>query len=158
MDKQAEIARMYAEYEAEFPEVRSMTASELMERLDAERSDPEGREGPEGEGELVLVDVRPEAERRISMIPGAIPLDELEADPARYAEATIVTYCTVGYRSGLVARELQDRGYEVLNLHGSLLSWTHAGGELIDSEGTTDRVHVYGKRWDLAPEGYRTTW
>ena len=57
-----------------------------------------------------------------------------------------------------IVQKLQKEGVEIRNLEGSLLSWTHAGGELVDDAGPTERLHVYGKRWDLAPEGIETIW
>ena len=146
-EKKAEIDRMYAEYEAEFPEVLGIEATDLIERTSTEAAE-----------NLTLIDVRPIEERAVSIIPGAISLEDFERDPRAYDGSTLVTYCTVGYRSGLVAAELQERGFEVLNLKGSLLSWAHAGGELENAEGPTQQLHVYGRRWDLAPEGYETRW
>lgn len=150
-EKRAEIERMYTEAERDFPEVPDIGAADLMVRLDEARNEPPATG-------VVVVDVRPAAEREVSMIPGAIPIEEVERSPELYRESTLVTYCTVGYRSGIAARDLQERGFDVLNLRGSLLAWTHAGGELVDAEGPTNRLHVYGRRWDLAPAGYETTW
>jgi len=147
-EKKAEIDQMYADYETEFPTVASIDATELLER----------RSAADLAAPVTLIDVRPPEERQVSMIPGAIALEEFEENPEKYDASTLVTYCTVGYRSGLVAEELQERGFEVLNLRGSLLSWAHAGGDLENAEGPTQQLHVYGKRWDLAPEDYETQW
>ena len=47
----------------------------------------------------------------------------------------------------------------VQNLAGSMLAWTHADGELVDSDGNpTKRLHVFGKRWNLAADGYEGIW
>jgi len=148
-EKQAVIEEMYVEAEGNFPTVASISAEELVEKhrmMDA--ADPS----------IVLLDVRPDDERQVSMIPGAISIEAFETDAEQYRDATVVTYCTVGVRSGYFAQELQERGFDVLNLRGSLLSWAHEGGDLVDGEGPTRRMHVYGRRWDLAPESYETTW
>lgn len=139
------VEALYERYHREFPEVADITAGELLRRL--------------GEEALVLVDVRSAAEQAISRIPGAITREEFEANPPTPEEVTVVTYCTVGYRSGLYARELSRHGWQVRNLRGSLLAWTWAGGPLVDPAGLpTRRLHVYGGRWDLAAPGYETVW
>ncbi len=128
-----------------FPEVRSVQAAELVARMGGE--------------EWVLVDVREPEERAVSTLPGAVSAEAFETDPERWAGRPVVAYCTIGYRSGLWAKEMAQRGVEVLNLAGSLLAWTHAGGELVAPDGTpTRRLHVYGRRWNLAAEGYETVW
>ncbi len=136
------IDKMYATYRLAFPGVPGIDAQTLEARLRA------------GEP-LVLVDVRPKEERIVSTLPGAITREQLAADEASYRDRPIVTFCTIGARSGRYAATLRRRGWEVLNLEGSLLAWTHVGGPLVDSAGQpTRRVHVYGKRWALTAEGY----
>lgn len=140
-ERQQQIDEMYDGYAVAFQGVPSISASDLKRRLET------------GE-EVVLVDVRPLEERRVAILPGAIASESLQ--DARDRQKTVVVYCTIGARSGAYAKELQKRGYaEVLNLEGSLLSWTHVGGELVDLEGNpTKQVHVYGKKWNLVAEGY----
>lgn len=142
MQERRRIAEMYEGYKADFPGVPDITVEELLQ-LD---------------GDFVLVDVRSPRERTVSMIPGAISRRELEADPAAYEGRRVVTYCTVGYRSGIYAGELRRRGVDAVNLAGSLLAWTHAGQPLVDADGPTRRLHVYGPTWDLAADEYETTW
>ena len=100
----------------------------------------------------MLVDVRSDEERAVSTLPGAVSQEAFEATaPA----GPVVTYCTIGARSGEYADGLRKQGRDVRNLAGSLLAWTHAGGPLTDAEGEpTRRVHVYGKRWDLIHSDY----
>ena len=59
----------------------------------------------------------------------------LLTDPAAWAGRRVVTYCTVGYRSGLYAAELLGRGVEALNLAGSLIA-PRLGGDVAISHGT----------------------
>ncbi|MCA9490786.1 MAG: rhodanese-like domain-containing protein [Myxococcales bacterium] len=136
------IDAMYATYRKAFADVPEIDAATLRGRL--ERGD-----------DLLLVDVRPAEERDVATIPGAIADSAL--DPARDRGRTIVVFCTIGARSGAKAKELRDQGYsDVLNLEGSLLSWTHAGGPLVDREGrSTHQVHVYGPKWNLVADGYQ---
>jgi sodium/bile acid cotransporter 7 len=46
----------------------------------------------------------------------------------------------------------------MLNLRGGLLAWVHAGGKVYDANGETRRIHVYGRKWNLAPNGYDAVW
>ncbi len=108
--------------------------------------------------EIVLVDVRTPDEQVVSMIPGAITASEFEDNRRSYEAATVVTYCTIGGRSGRYAKGLVDAGMKAFNLRGAILAWTHAGGELIDTEGPTRRVHVHGRKFDLTADGYESVW
>ncbi len=143
-DKKVQIEQLYARSKRLFPEVADLTVEEL-DRL-RETTD------------ITLIDVRNPPEQEVSMIPGAVPAADFEADPGAYASTTLVTYCTVGHRSGLYAQRLQASGYKVFNLKGSILSWTHAGRDLVDAAGSTRRVHVAGPKWSLESEDYEPTW
>ena len=75
------------------------------------------------------------------------------------AGAEVIVYCTVGLRSGKTARQLRERGINALNLRGGILAWLAAGGALVDAQGApTNRVHVYGRRWNAVPEGFEAVW
>lgn len=143
-EKRERIEALYARSRRQFPEVPEMTVDELQARRDDE--------------ELVLVDVRQPQERAVSMIPGAIASEELEADPERFRDRKLVTYCTIGHRSGLYARRLQAAGFKVHNLKGSILAWTHTGEPLAGDGGETRSVHVGGPNWSLEAEGFDPVW
>jgi rhodanese-related sulfurtransferase len=105
-------------------------------------------------GAPIYVDVRSPAERAVSVIPGAITLDQLgsvyQAKPRE-----IVVYCTVGYRSGLAVRELRAKHLPARNLRGGILAWLAAGGTLNDSaQKPTHQVHVYAQHWAVVPPIY----
>lgn len=108
--------------------------------------------------EPVFVDVRSDEERAVSMLPGAIDKEAFEANREDYRNRPVVTYCTIGARSGLYAKKLQKDGYDVYNLRGSVLSWSHAGRTLEHDGQPTRRVHTYGHRWALLPEGYEAVY
>lgn len=143
--KRAAVEKMYAEYKKSFPEVPEVTVDELT--------------AMQADGNVVIVDGREPPERAVSMIPNAISKESFERDIERYRDSTIVTHCTIGYRSGKYAAELRKKGFNAFNLEGSILSWVHAGREVVDSQGRpTRRVHVYGEKWNLLPEGYEAEW
>ncbi len=103
-----------------------------------------------GDTNLILVDVRQENEQKVSMIPAALTPKELAI---RFRSGfppgkRIVTYCTIGYRSGIYAEQLQAKGLPVENLEGGILGWTHVSGPLVTKDSTgktvsTHLVHVY---------------
>jgi rhodanese-related sulfurtransferase len=141
----ARIDAMYQDYRKEFPGVNEVTPHGA---LDLQKSDG-----------AVLVDVRTPEEQAVSMLPGAITQADFEAARDQYRDKTIVTYCTIGARSGEYAEKLQADGMDVYNLKGSILAWTHAKLPLVDGEGhETHKIHTYGQEWDLAAEGYEATW
>lgn len=142
--KQQKIATMYDEYVREFPEVPGLTVSEFKQLRQ--------------QNDIIIVDVRTPEEQAVSIIPGAISQSLFEQNIDRYKNYPIVVYCTIGYRSGKYAQKLQEQGLNVFNLEGSLLAWSHIGGELVNSSGKTKQIHVFGKKWQLAANGYKPVW
>lgn len=136
------IASMYEEYRKEFPGIRELNVNELLKM--------------KSEKQIVLVDVRTDAERAVSIIPDAISEDEFNANRNRFQNLPVIAYCTIGYRSGLFAKRVTE--IQVYNLIGGVLAWANAGQEFSNANGPTRRVHVYGKKWNLLPEGYSAIW
>lgn len=126
------------------PKVAEISAAELVERQKHER--------------LAIVDVREPNERAVSMIPGAMTRTEFEARKDEFRDVPIVAYCTLGFRSGKYAAKLSDEGFDAYNLRGAILAWTHARQPLVDAQGETRRVHVYGRKWNLVASGYEGVW
>lgn len=143
--KQERVEELYQKYRRSFPGIQSLTVEELLELQKGSRA-------------VVLVDVREPREMEVSMIPGAIDASTFERDADSYRGAIVVPYCTVGYRSGRYTEKLQNQGWDARNLEGSILAWTLAGLPLEDAEGPTKNVHVYGRTWDLAAQGFSTVW
>ena len=142
-DKKDRIDRMYADYSKDFPAVEDIAPEKALE-LWKQHS-------------VVFLDTRKPEEMAVSMLPGAITKEQFLKQPQRYKDRMVVAYCTVGYRSGVFARDMAQNGIKMVNLAGSILGWIHAGGPVFDPQGRqTRRVHVFGDRWDLAPAGYET--
>ncbi|HVX60231.1 MAG TPA: rhodanese-like domain-containing protein [Pirellulales bacterium] len=138
------IDKMYAICRRMLPAAPEISPAELVERRRREK--------------IVVVDVRSPQERAVSMIPGAISREEFEAHQQDYREAPIVAYCTLGFRSGRYVAELRRKQFDASNLAGAILAWTHTGEPLVDAQGETRRVHVYGRRWNLVASGYKGVW
>jgi sodium/bile acid cotransporter 7 len=92
------------------------------------------------------------------MLPGAMSRTEFEARKDDFRNIPIVAYCTLGFRSGKFAAKLRGEGFDAYNLRGAILAWTHAGQPLVDAEGETRRVHVYGRKWNLVASEYEGVW
>ena len=143
-DKRRALDGMISQVSRRYPDVNTISAAALRERLPG--------------GDTVLVDVRSPAERAVSTLPGAITPEEFEEQLDEIGDCAVVAYCTVGARSSAYARRMGRRGVPVLNLEGSLLAWTHAGGDLASGSGETRKVHVFGPKWNLAADGYEGVW
>ena len=115
-----------------------------------------GRELPKAD--FVVVDVRTDAEVRVSVIPGAITKSQYENNKKRYDGLMVIPYCTVGGRSGAYAKQLVDNGVKVKNYKGSILQWIDAGLPLETLEGRpTNRVHTYSDRYSVPAKYERVT-
>lgn len=107
---------------------------------------PDVRQTNEVAGATVILDARSKAEFDVSHLPGARPFG-----PDIPKDAAIVVYCSVGYRSSQLARQLTHAGYtNVANLDGGIFQWANDGRPL---EGGR-KVHPYNAHWSryLNPE------
>jgi len=130
-----------AKIRSEFPDVPRISTEELAAWLnDSARKPP------------VLLDVRERAEFEVSHLRNA-----QQVQPSALASAiqlpkdqAIVTYCSVGYRSGGFAERLRQAGYtNVANLEGSIFQWANEGRLVFSGATPVKKVHPYGRTWGL---------
>lgn len=140
--KRHKIDEMYVEYKESFPEVEDLSAEEVLRLM--------------GRTKMVFVDVREPKEQAVSMLPGAITDREFLQNIESYKDHQVIGYCTISYRSGKLARKLQKKGIRMINLRGGILAWIHAGGQVYKDGKPVKKIHVYGKKWDLAPSDYES--
>ncbi len=114
----AEVEKVLDAYRERQQEFEKVSAEELRARL--------------LRGDVVLLDVRPEAEYRAGHLPGAvsIPLDELERRLSELpAERTVVAYCRGPYcvYADDALELLATRGWKVARLEEGVAEWQQAG-------------------------------
>ena len=141
-DKQIHVYKIYDDYRKDFPTVKDIYPFRALELLD--------------EGKIVFVDVREEKEMEVSTLPNAVSRNEFLDNQAAYEKFTIVTYCTIGFRSGKFAEEMGRKGVNIYNLAGGILAWVFEGGKVYKNGTETNRIHVYGKQWDYLPREYES--
>lgn len=140
------------------PKVDVIQTGELEDMLNRQKeaeatAKQSGTDAPKAE--FVLVDVRSDAEVKVSIIPGAITKADYEKNLAKYKGRTVIPYCTVGARSGAYAKQLAARGVKVRNYEGSILEWVGAELPLVTLDGQpTNRVHTYSDRYRV-PSKYQ---
>lgn len=126
----------------EFPEVEHISTDSLSVMVKSRDA---------GVAPLVLVDSREPEEFQVSHIPGAVNLQSAGKVAEYLGEngpASVVVYCSVGYRSATLAKELKASGIEAKNVVGSIFSWANEDRPLVDSEGNpTEKVHPYNQFW-----------
>jgi rhodanese-related sulfurtransferase len=124
-----------------YPDVKQLRTDDLHSWLTDTRSGP-----------IIIIDARAKEEFRVSHITGArnIPYDK---DPLKHLtdikpDNPIVVYCSVGYRSSILARRLQDMGFtNVYNLEGSIFKWANEDRPLVQNQTTVYKVHPYDAHW-----------
>ena len=64
-------------------------------------------------------------------------------------DATLVVYCSVGYRSEKIAEKLiKDVYHHVYNLYGGIFEWVNEGNPIYKTSGVqTTEIHTYTKKW-----------
>jgi rhodanese-related sulfurtransferase len=121
--------------------VPTITCTELQTKMKAET--------------IVLLDAREPKEYAISHIAGAQNVGFQYFNTRNLKKvgknASIVVYCSVGYRSEKVGEKLLKAGYKnVKNLYGSIFEWSNLGFPLVDMQDKpTDRVHAYDRIWGV---------
>jgi rhodanese-related sulfurtransferase len=135
-----------------YPAVRQLSTAELAERLKDPLRVP------------LLIDTREKAEYEVSHIGGAKHAAAADEALALIRRARpnqeIVLYCSVGYRSTILADKLQQQGVKyAANLEGSIFTWANEGRPLVrggptGAEIPAALVHPYDSRWAklLKPE------
>ncbi len=134
-------ALVNAKIRSEFPDVPRITTDELAAWL-PDRSRP----AP------LLLDVRTRAEFEVSHLPGAKHVEpDAPASVVRESkDRAIVTYCSVGYRSGAFAKKLRAAGFtNVLNLEGSIFRWANEGHPVFRGSQRVAEVHPYNGTWGM---------
>lgn len=107
----------------------------------------------QSEGSLYLLDARELGEYEVSHLPNAIHVgyDNFKTRAVKNLskEATIVIYCSIGYRSEKVGEKLKDMGFRrVYNLYGGIFEWSNRAYPLEDKQtAKTKKVHAYNKDW-----------
>lgn len=103
----------------------------------------------------ILLDAREVEEYAVSHLPGAHPVDPdagvdalLASILGAEAGRPVVVYCSVGVRSGAVAKRLIQAGIgEVYNLEGSIFRWANEGRPLVRNGEPVREVHPYSFTW-----------
>lgn len=124
---------------SDFPQVRRIDTETVAAWLADEK-----REKP------VLLDVRTKAEYEVSHLPGARHVEpDASASVIDLPRARpIVTYCSVGYRSGAFADKLRKAGYSnVQNMRGSIFQWANEGRPLVRDGRPAEKAHPYNALW-----------
>ena len=121
-----------------FPEVSRISTDQLADWLTSDRPSP------------ILIDVRKPEEYAVSHLPGARHLPSVEAIQHSDipTDATVVLYCSVGYRSARRSQRLQQAGYShVINLDGSIFEWHNNGYPIVANQEPVQEVHPYNRWW-----------
>ena len=125
----------------DFPEVKRISTGELATWLaDRDRPAP------------LLLDVRTQAEYDVSHLrnAGRVEPDAPASTVPPPKDRPIVTYCSVGYRSGAFAERLRAAGFsKVVNLEGSIFAWANEGRPIFRDGAQVEKVHPYNWMWGL---------
>ncbi|PVD33052.1 hypothetical protein C0Q70_08500 [Pomacea canaliculata] len=151
---------------AKFPTVEYITTNTLTKWL-----------GRADERKIILMDCRAPEEYNVSHLEGAHCVDWKNGDPCQLLSSlpsdkphTVVCYCSVGYRSSVMAQKLQQYlataesafpvgSISVYNLEGSLFKWANEGRPMVDSRGQATRMcHPFSATWGLLLEKQLRNW
>ncbi|XP_060068325.1 uncharacterized protein LOC132548475 [Ylistrum balloti] len=144
------------------------------ENTEGTSSDQQVQDTSDARRKLVILDCRPDEEYVISHLEGSVRVDfdkdvdqivkslpEYLQPVENLANTDIVCYCSLGYRSSIVADKFQKYLKEnsgslpsgpefpaAVNLEGSLFKWANEGRHMVDSNGQkTNFAHPYSVVW-----------
>ncbi len=140
-DPEAELEAMMEKVSDKFSDVHGISTPDLAKWLaDSSRVQPQ------------LLDVREPDEYAVSHLAGAIQVSP-DATAKQLAgkidfSRPVVLYCSVGYRSSVLARRLAVAGVkETMNLEGSIFKWANEGRPMVSDSGATDKAHPYNRKF-----------
>jgi rhodanese-related sulfurtransferase len=101
---------------------------------------------------LIILDAREIAEYNVSHLQGArhIGYDNFNLSAVSDIDKhkKIIVYCSVGYRSGEICKQLNSAGYQhVFNLWGGIFDWVNSDKPVYNDEGLTKEIHPYSSSW-----------
>ncbi|KAB2879038.1 rhodanese-like domain-containing protein [bacterium] len=101
---------------------------------------------------VVVLDTRSENEYLVSHIHNARWIDFDTFDFAKMHDISkssrIITYCSVGYRSSVIAERLTSLGYlNVQNLFGGIFEWVNQEYPVFREGTETTDIHPYNNFW-----------
>jgi len=102
--------------------------------------------------DYLILDTREKNEYDVSQIRGAVWIGyagfEIAALDSVERDKNIIVYCSVGYRSSMIAQRLMGAGFlQVKNLYGGIFKWANDGNPLYRDEEKVDKIHGYSRRW-----------
>ena len=144
-----------------FPAVKNISTDDLQKKLEQGKSE---------NVQLCLVDSRKREEFEVSHIPLAQFLDfksetsiikeylDTNFAQSENQKIEIVCYCSLGYRSSVLADKISDilkeepkaDKFEVYNLEGSIFKWANENKLLTNKDGgTVEYVHPFSSLWGI---------
>lgn len=130
------------------PEKFEQYLDKLEAKFDVINIDPEQLEN----GHFILLDTREPKEYQVSHLKQAINVgyDDFNADSVGFLDKkdTIVVYCSVGYRSSIIAEKMKKIGYDhVMNLRGGIFEWVNRKKPVYQGDLRVNKIHTYNKNW-----------
>lgn len=140
-DEQLDLNELIATVKKEFPDVTHIDTDVVAKLVSKHDGTP-----------VQIIDVREPEEFAVSHLPGAINIPPETEDDALIAavkpDQPVIVYCSVGYRSSILAQRLQAAGRtNVSNYIGSIFAWANAGQPLQSASGDAKNVHPYDRKW-----------
>lgn len=103
---------------------------------------------------ILILDTRSLEEYQVSHLKNAqwVGYEEFTLDKIdNFArDTTIVLYCSVGYRSDIVGKKLQEAGFQyVYNLWGGIFAWVNEEQPIYQNSMVTRKIHPYSTSWGI---------
>jgi rhodanese-related sulfurtransferase len=103
----------------------------------------------------ILLDARELEEYELSHLQDAVWVgyNDFDLDRLQGIENhdSIIVYCSIGYRSEVIANRLKEAGYSnVFNFYGGIFEWSNQGHDVVDEDGQkTEQVHAFDRKWGV---------
>ena len=134
----------------QFPDVQNISVTELKKKID-------------NEDDVLIIDTRTPEEYNVSFIPNAklLSYKSSQAEVKHFLHENeierrdcVVCYCSLGYRSSLLARKIReynkDLQVEVYNLEGSIFKWVNSDLGVSNPSGDTVHcAHPFSLAWGI---------
>lgn len=127
-----------------FQDVEQISAKDVHNKLENKSFD------------YLIVDIRSVEHQNISIIPGAIGVNQFLPARDNFKDKLIIIYSTIGLGANELAQNLKKEGFSAKNLSGGTLAWAAENFDFFNTKNKvpTKEIFIENEAWRILPDNY----
>lgn len=137
------IENMSKSLQMKYPHIETLSARQVFNKIESKSFD------------YLLVDIRSQEHIKLSIIPGAVSLNQFLTAKNNFKDKLIILYSTIGLGANEVASQLNNDGFHSVILRGGTLAWAQENFDFIHGNNPTKEIFIENEAWNLLPDNYK---